>query len=273
MLDGRNALSFFDGYGFLPKKIEKYNSSSGESNEIRSRETTESKEVKLFYQDSPDHIKTILYIKQRFGISMQAMHELSMRNKYMPSSYQLLKMVQGTNKKWRITPTPGGNGVQQSVKERVISRVAKLAESVDIKESPTLKIKLTDDGTYIGKRLHVVYIAFKIINEGKKAYSVEENYPIAILKIKEEYENVSNELRDIREEIDNTKFIAFRGVQCDIEWYLVVDWTFLARYVVLAVQLQTIHVSGVFVNHQSKVKPQSDGLSLILPKAQEQWKK
>ena len=226
--DGRNALSFFEGYGFLPTKIEAYNSSSGESEEISLRDTTESKEVKVFDKDSPDHIKTILYIKERFGISMQAMHELSMRNKYMPSSYQLLKMVQDMNKKWRITPTPGGNGVQQSIKERVISRVAKLAESVDIKDIPALKIKLTGDGTYIGKRLHVVNIAFTIINEGKKAYSVEGNYPIAILKVKEEYENLRNELRDIREEIENTKFITFRGVQCDIEWYLGGDWKFLA---------------------------------------------
>ena len=156
------------------------------------------------------------------------MHDLAMSNKDMPSSFQLSKMVQNINKKWEISLTPGGNGVQQSVRERIISRVAKLVDSVDIKDVLPLKSKLTGDGTYVGKRLHVVNIAFTIINEGRKAYSVEGKYPIAILKIKEDYEHLCNELRDIREEIENTKSITFRGVKCDIEWFLGGDWKFLA---------------------------------------------
>ena len=55
------------------------------------------------------------------------------------------------------------------------------------------------------------------MKERKKAYSVEANYHIAILKIKEDYEHLRTELIDIKHEVEDTNFVHFRGIKCDIE--------------------------------------------------------
>lgn len=66
-----------------------------------------------------------------------------------------------------IQPTPfGTNGVQQSLKERLLIRAEKL-----IKTSPSdaafrvnkkLQVKISGDGMDIGKQLHVVNVTFTL---------------------------------------------------------------------------------------------------------------
>ena len=51
----------------------------------------------------------------------------------------------------------------------------------------TIRIKLTGDGTQIGRELNEVNIAFAIVDEGETAQSVNNNYSIAIVKIEESY--------------------------------------------------------------------------------------
>ena len=53
-----------------------------------------------------------------------------------------------------------------------------------------IRIKLTGDGTKIGKRLHVVNVAFTLLDEGEKAYSAAGNHCIAIIKEPESYESL-----------------------------------------------------------------------------------
>ena len=94
--------------------------------------------------------------------------------------------------------------------------------------STTLKVKLTGDGTFIGKHIHVVNIAFTLLNEGNCAMSANGNHTIAVLKVKEDYENIKSELSDIINEVENLKFIVFNGIHYYIDWYLGGDWKFLA---------------------------------------------
>ena len=44
-------------------------------------------------------------------------------------------------------------------------------------------VKLSGDGTNIGKRLHVVNFTFTMLDEGEKAYSAEGNHVLAIVKV------------------------------------------------------------------------------------------
>ena len=53
-----------------------------------------------------------------------------------------------------------------------------------------LRVKLTGDGTKIGRKLHVVTFAFTLLEEGSKAYGPTGNHCIAIVKEPEEYEAV-----------------------------------------------------------------------------------
>ena len=52
-------------------------------------------------------------------------------------------------------------------------------------------MKLTGDGTNIGKHLHVVNFAFTLLDEGDAAYSASGNHCIAILKESENQRWVS----------------------------------------------------------------------------------
>jgi len=49
----------------------------------------------------------------------------------------------------------------------------------------TIRVKLTGDGTQIAKGLNIVNIAFTILEEGRKAMSIDGNHSLAILKVSE----------------------------------------------------------------------------------------
>ena len=91
-----------------------------------------------------------------------------------------------------------------------------------------LKIKLSGDGTNIGKRLKIVNITYTIINESRVAMAEVGNYPLAILKCKEDYEGLKEALSDIKEELKNLKKINIDGIEYGIELFLGGDWKFLA---------------------------------------------
>ena len=60
-----------------------------------------------------------------------------------------------------------------------------------------VRVKLTGDGTNIGKHLHVVNFAFTILDEGDLAYSAAGNHCIAIFKEAEHYDSLKLCLQDI----------------------------------------------------------------------------
>jgi len=92
----------------------------------------------------------------------------------------------------------------------------------------TIRIKLKGDGTQIGRGLNVVNIAFTIIDEGEKAFSVQGNYSIAIMKIGEKYEELAAGLEDIITEAKTCEVISIGDKVFNIEFYLGGDLKFLA---------------------------------------------
>ena len=64
-----------------------------------------------------------------------------------------------------------------------------------------VRVKLTGDGTNIGKHLHVVNFAFTLLDEGDLAYSAAGNHCIAIVKETENYESMKLCLRDIIQDV------------------------------------------------------------------------
>lgn len=88
-------------------------------------------------------------------------------------------------------------------------------------------MKLTGDGTWVGKRLHLIF-AFTVLDEGSLAYSCEGNHPLAIFSVKENYAGLISALADIRTEVEELKEIEVNGVKYKVEYYLGGDWKFLA---------------------------------------------
>ena len=91
-----------------------------------------------------------------------------------------------------------------------------------------IRIKLTGDGTKIGKRLHVVNVAFTLLDEGEKAYSAAGNHCIAIIKEPESYESLKPALEDIIKEVEMTQTLSIKETVYSLEYYLGGDWKFLA---------------------------------------------
>ena len=105
-----------------------------------------------------------MYTKDRFGLSKQAYHELSMVCKEFPRSYKIKERMQETNKKWNLFQTPGNTvGVQQSIKSRLETRLKVLLNKSKMMFAPQnnkVRINLSGDGTNGGKHLHVINVTF-----------------------------------------------------------------------------------------------------------------
>ena len=106
----------------------------------------------------------------------------------MPRHDKLKGRISDLSSLWNISTTPDGSGVQQSLETRLHDRLTHLIKSTpedaDFK-TEKLWVKLSGDGTNMGKHLHVVNFTFTILDEGQKAYTAEGNYSLAIFREQE----------------------------------------------------------------------------------------
>ncbi len=86
-------------------------------------------------------------------------------------------------------------------------------------------VKLTGDGTNIGKRLHVVNFGFTILDEGNVAAG---KHCITIFKEPETYQSLKAALHDIASDVKSLVTIDVNGTTFEVEYYLGGDWKFLA---------------------------------------------
>eukprot|EP00112_Aurelia_sp_Birch-Aquarium-sp1_P020482 Seg5292.1 transcript_id=Seg5292.1/GoldUCD/mRNA.D3Y31 product="hypothetical protein" protein_id=Seg5292.1/GoldUCD/D3Y31 len=132
-----------------------------------------------------DDVHMLLFIKDRFNISNSACHELALTCNQMPKGSSLIQRMADINAKWNIFLTYSGEGVQQRTGDMlsyVIRNMQKTFPDNPCHLTQKVRVKITGDGTNIGRRLHVVIIAFTVIDEGQAAMLSEGNHTIAILK-------------------------------------------------------------------------------------------
>ena len=171
-----------------------------------------------------------MYIKDKFSISNEAYHELSVTSD-LPSSSQIKKLTISLNSQWDIHNCPNEIvGVQQSIRARIVQRLTQFVRKGN-KEGmaipTTIRIKLTGDGTRIARGLNIVNVAFTILEEGSNAFSVFGNYTIAILKATETYDELALGLQDICEEAKDLEVLTIEGNVYKIIFFLGGDWKFL----------------------------------------------
>ena len=179
-----------------------------------------------------DQINMMLMIKDSYNVSGNAYHEFARVAKEMPHHHKLKRRILELNSLWNISTTPDGSGVQQSLETRLRDRLTHLIKSTpedaDFKKTNKVRVKLSGDGTNMGKHLHVVNFTFTILDEGRKAYSAEGNYSLAIFREQENYEGIKNALADIRQEVQTLSSIQVNGQDFNVVYYLGGDWKFLA---------------------------------------------
>ena len=231
-----DALGFLQKEGIVPTKIEFLDMGSGRTETIE----LNADEVEAMFgpdpmmtQDDEDQINMMLFVKDRYDLSQDAYHEMAKICKEMPRHYLLKRRVAELNKLWNIKPTPNGTcGVQQTLEDRLRVRVSHLhktaAADAKFQSTKELNVKLADDGTNIGKRLHVINFTFTLLDEGSLAHSCDGNHTLAIFKKPEKYKYLHDTLEDIRSEVETLKMNTVDGVVYKINYFLGGDWKFLA---------------------------------------------
>ena len=229
------SLSWLEREGLKPLVVEVYNVSSGkkEKIELNTIESLLDVEGESVGEEQRDIISMMIYVKDRYNVSGSAYHEMAKLCREMPRHYKLQKRIAELNFLWNISPTPNGVvGVQQSLKDRLVVRLNHLIESTpssaSFKVNKSIRVKLSGDGTSIGKCLHVINFTFTLLDEGEKAYSYEGNHCLAIFKEQEDYDGLQSALKDIIKEVDTLNMIKVKDTVFSIEYFLGGDWKFLA---------------------------------------------
>jgi hypothetical protein len=166
----QTTLDFLGLYDFIATKVEVLNA---ETNEYEVFDLINDEEL-LFTETEPqelsdndmDNVNMWLYLKDKFNISNEAWHEIAMKVNDVPKMYGMKKRISQLNSRWNLKPIPGdAEGVQIGFQDSLKENVQKLKRSGILCKGETIKIKLSGDGTNIGKRLTVVNFAYTILNE------------------------------------------------------------------------------------------------------------
>ncbi len=231
----RASLSWLQQEGLTPLSVDVLNSKTSRKQTIKlgSIEEALHTEGGSIEQPELDMVTMMLYIKDRYSVSGSAYHEMAKVCADMPRHYQVKKKIAELNQRWDIHPTPNGTiGVQQRLEGRLRERVRQLVKnspsSASFKATKKLRVKLSGDGTKIGKRLHVINFTYVLLDEGDKAYSYEGNHSLAIFREPENYEALQRALEDVIREVDHLETIEVDGTEYAIEYFLGGDWKFLA---------------------------------------------
>ncbi|XP_027054325.1 uncharacterized protein LOC113681436 [Pocillopora damicornis] len=151
-----------------------------------------------------------LYLKDKFIISNEARHEIAIKANDLPNIYSIKKQINELNSEWNLKPTPGdAEGVQLGFAESLQEHIVRLQKNGEINDGEAIKIKLSGDGTNIGKGL-------TILHEKDVAMGVKG------------HDNLRDSLADPRMEMSNLKDISANNCTYKIEYFLGGDLKFLA---------------------------------------------
>ena len=224
--DITHALSFLESDGVQPLSVTLTTGSSTEVLDLQSGTYTKPKGI---YTDAlTDSPQLALYVKDRFGLSDTAYHELAMICEQLPRLSKLKKLAKNLNSQWEIKPCPENSGIQQSLKLRLITRIQHLLKGEKISVGEKLQVKLSGDGTKVCRKLNLINFTFTLLNEGALAMSPSGNHTIAIINGSEKYEHLETALRDVIAEVCELQTLTVNHYVFEIEYFLCSDLKFLA---------------------------------------------
>ena len=229
------SLDWLEKEGYAPLKLEVLNTKTGnvEAIVLNKQHCEEIFGQSEITDDELDMINMLLFVKDKYDVSGRAYHEFATVCKQLPRHYKLKRRISELNELWNIQPTPNNTcGVQQSLEDRLrlhITHLHKVApKDAQFRTQKKIRVKLSGDGTNIGKHLRVINFTFTLLDEGSKAHSSDGNHVLAILREEESYGSLQRGLEDIRNEVERLTSIEVDGITYDLEYYLGGDWKFLA---------------------------------------------
>ena len=229
----QSALDFLNLYDLTLTKVEYFNYEENKYETFCLMDETEflineQDENQCITDDDIDEINHLLYVKDKFNISDTACREISAKSSDLSPLAAIKKGMKTINSRWNIFSTPGdADGVQIKLEDSLKEQTGRLRKQGAL-NSEKLKIKVSGDGTNIGKKLHVLNVTYTIINEENIAIPEKGNYVLAIIKTKKDYNCIRESLQNLKDDMKQLTTIEVDGVSYEIKYFLGGDWKFLA---------------------------------------------
>ena len=124
----------------------------------------------------------------------------------MPTKYKICKHLDKLNASWNLKSTPGeAEGIQISFRESLEEQIRRLQKNGVLHKVTTGKVKISGDGTNIGKRLQLENVTYTILTEKDVAMNEKGKYFLAMIKTTENYDNLKESLADLNKKMSNLK--------------------------------------------------------------------
>ena len=180
--DFKSALSNCTNEHFKPVSLQLLNSSSGsETLDLNSMSFSKSStDSKL--SDANDTVNFALFVKDKFCLSDEGYHEISLLSRELPRLHTVKKLTKSLNSQASVTPTVGVVGVEQKLQDRLILHLTEMQRKGELdsllRDNNCIRIKLSDDGTQVGRSVHVINFTFTFVDRDT-AESVAGNHTLA----------------------------------------------------------------------------------------------
>ena len=187
------SLGWLDEESYTPISIQVLNKSTNQVEQIELENVEELLgDTSEVHTNDLNLLDMMLFVKDSYSVSDVAYHEMAQLCKQLPRQYKIKEQIKDLNKLWNIKPLPNDiEGVQQSLEDRLKVRIEHLLRvsppDSEFIKSKKVNVKLSGDGTCIGKRLHVVCFTFTVLEESEITGSYKGNHALAVFKTPEKY--------------------------------------------------------------------------------------
>ncbi len=190
------ALAFVERFGVKVNKIELKSLSKGQTFNLEYAVKQGAGYKNLSLKDQ-ERVQGILYVMDKFGISDDAYHALSMAiGQEAERSYIVKQCKTQLNSISQISATPGSSvGAQHDF----CLELDRLIEDTQCADNELIKLRLAGDGTKVSKTLNFLNFCFGLLNQMgpvPAASGEEGNRTLAVIQTTESYEKIAESLAD-----------------------------------------------------------------------------
>jgi hypothetical protein len=190
--------------------------------------------IKFEKQDTKNIVQKCLFFKDKYLVSDFVYRALQTNiSSDLPPLNSIIRYRNYLNNLFEFKYFENGIfvNIQDKIKTVVKSFILKNLnfEEVDLS---AIKIKLSADGTQIGRFIKIINITFTIINDTKKAKTASGNYTLGIIYCRnndESYETLKLFFPYLIEEIRNFNNVEFEEKKYPIDYYFTSDWVMMAE--------------------------------------------
>ena len=191
--EASKALWFAEAYGLLPQTL-KCSTTTGKNVSLSLNSSFGDLD-----EENKHHVRQLLFILDKFGISDAAYYELSMISQELPRKYLIVQERANLNKLFHIERSPGNTpGAYVKIRDEITS----FLHSSGVDNDKPVKVKVSGDGASVSRISNFVTISLTFPEE-ENCSSVNNVRAIGIFKCKEAYDELSSCCAPIFQELNS----------------------------------------------------------------------